>query len=65
MTEKHIYVTLINFLTPIKRVSQFLIKGELFLERERGEREREVQKLIQVDRNRWYYEYYEQNIFSL
>ena len=33
-------VTLIDFLPLIKRVSQFLIKGEFFLERERG-RERE------------------------
>ena len=33
-------VTLIDFLPLIKQVSQFLIKGELFFERERGERER-------------------------
>ena len=37
---KLICVTLINFVPLIKRVSQFLIKGEFFLERERG-RERE------------------------
>ena len=35
-------VTLINFLPLIKQVSQFLIKGKFFLERERDrERERE------------------------
>ena len=37
---KKVCVTLINFLPLIKRVSQFLIKGELFLEREGRERER-------------------------
>ena len=38
-------VTLINFLPLIKRVSQFLIKGELFLERE-GEREGKRERYI-------------------
>ena len=36
--KKLICVTLIHFLPLIKQVSQFLIKGELLLERERGEK---------------------------
>ena len=38
LLKKHC-VTLIDFLLLIKRVPQFLIKGELFIERERGERD--------------------------
>ena len=35
-------VALFDFSPLIKRVSQFLIKGKVFLERDRGEREREL-----------------------
>ena len=42
-------VTLIDFFPLIKRVSQFVIKGDLFFERERGEREVHFFSLAQVD----------------